>query len=94
MKNHNSYIDSIMTASEGVCALCGRRDRKLDRHEPWGGPNRRKSRKLEPDEERAGRVAYAYIGVTLAAMGRARRESAVMPQSGGFQVLDEPELPF
>ena len=46
MKNRNGYTDSIMVENEGVCALCGRRNQKLDRHEPWGGANRQKSKEL------------------------------------------------
>jgi len=40
------YAESIMQTHEH-CALCGRSwGTKLDRHEPWGGANRKKSKEL------------------------------------------------
>lgn len=39
----NGYAPSIMQKGDG-CFLCGRRDRKLDRHEVFGGAYRSKSK--------------------------------------------------
>ena len=47
--DQNGYSMSIMMRPLGSehCALCGRRwGVKLDRHEPWGGANRQKSKRL------------------------------------------------
>ena len=45
--NRNGYAASIMVANTNECALCHRTaGAKLDRHEPWGGPNRQKSKAL------------------------------------------------
>lgn len=41
----NGYAPSIMQEDTTFCYLCGRRDRKLDRHEPFGGSLRKKSKK-------------------------------------------------
>lgn len=41
--DRNGYAPSILQQDE-CCFLCGRRDRKLDRHEPFGGPYRAKSK--------------------------------------------------
>ena len=43
--DRNGYAPSIFGES-GRCALCGRRDRKLDRHEAFHGANRKKSKNL------------------------------------------------
>lgn len=40
------YAESIIQSDTGRCFLCGRRDQKLDRHEPFGGALRRKSQRL------------------------------------------------
>ena len=37
------YACSIVQADQSRCYLCGRRDQHLDRHEIFGGSNRRKS---------------------------------------------------
>ena len=42
-KNH--YAPSIV-GEQDRCYICGRRDRKLDRHEVWHGPYREKSKRL------------------------------------------------
>jgi len=39
----NGYAPSILFTEER-CFFCGRRDRKLDRHEPFGGALREKSK--------------------------------------------------
>lgn len=39
----NGYIPSILQGDER-CYICGRRDRKLDRHEVFGGAYRQKSK--------------------------------------------------
>jgi hypothetical protein len=41
--DRNGYAPSILQTEER-CFLCGRTDRKLDRHEPFGGPYRAKSK--------------------------------------------------
>lgn len=41
----NGYAPSIMQEDMTRCYLCGRADRKLDRHEPFGGAFRDKSKK-------------------------------------------------
>ena len=41
----NGYGPSILQTDLGYCFHCGRSDRKLDRHEVWGGANRSKSKK-------------------------------------------------
>lgn len=43
--NKNGYNPSIMQ-TEPICYLCGRVDRKLDRHEVFGGAYRAKSKRL------------------------------------------------
>lgn len=43
--DRNGYNPSILQKGER-CFLCGRRDRKLDRHEVFGGAFRGKSKKL------------------------------------------------
>lgn len=40
----NGYAPSIIQVDTSYCYLCGRRDRKLDRHEVWGASNRQKSK--------------------------------------------------
>ena len=40
------YGPSIMQDDISFCYLCGRQDRKLDRHEPFGGAYRDKSKAL------------------------------------------------
>ena len=42
----NGYSPSILQDDMTCCYLCGRRDRKLDRHEVWGAANRNKSKRL------------------------------------------------
>ena len=46
--DRNGYAPSIMQAEadQGYCFRCGRTDRKLDRHEPFGGAYRDKSKAL------------------------------------------------
>ena len=46
MKDRNGYNPSILQDEPDCCWLCRRRDRKLDRHEVFGGANRRKSKAL------------------------------------------------
>lgn len=41
--SRSEYIPSILQADE-CCYICGRRDRKLDRHEVFGGAYRQKSK--------------------------------------------------
>ena len=40
------YAPSIIQADTSHCFLCGRCDEKLDRHEPFNGPYRTKSKAL------------------------------------------------
>lgn len=42
----NGYVPSLVQTDMTRCFLCGRRDRKLDRHEIWGGAYRQKSKAL------------------------------------------------
>lgn len=42
--DRNGYNDSLLQTDLTCCFLCGRRDRKLDRHEIWGGAYRKKSK--------------------------------------------------
>lgn len=44
--DRNGYAPSILQNDTSFCYLCGRRDRKLDRHEPFGGAYRDKSKAL------------------------------------------------
>lgn len=44
--DRNGYAPSIIQPDTSFCFLCGRRDRKLDRHEPFGGALRQKSKRL------------------------------------------------
>ena len=44
--DRNGYALSIMQQDMTCCYLCGRTDRKLDRHEPFGGAYRDKSKRL------------------------------------------------
>lgn len=44
--DRNGYAPSIMQQDMSCCYLCGRRNRKLDRHEPFGGAYRDKSKRL------------------------------------------------
>lgn len=44
--NRNGYAMSIMQEDLTFCYHCGRRNRKLDRHEPFGGAYRDKSKRL------------------------------------------------
>jgi hypothetical protein len=46
MLDSNGYAPSIIQSDTSSCYLCGRRDRKLDRHEPFGGALRQKSKRL------------------------------------------------
>ena len=46
MLDRNGYSPSIVQEDTSSCYLCGRRDRKLDRHEPFGGPYRQKSKRF------------------------------------------------
>lgn len=41
--SRSDYIPSILQTDE-CCYICGRRDRKLDRHEVFGGAYRQKSK--------------------------------------------------
>ena len=40
------YADSIIQADQSHCYLCHRCDQHLDRHEIFGGSNRRKSQRM------------------------------------------------
>ena len=42
--DRNGYNDSILQDDLSYCFLCGRRDRKLDRHEVFGNAYRSKSK--------------------------------------------------
>lgn len=42
--DRNGYNPSIMQRDTSRCYLCGRCDQKLDRHEPFGGALRQKSK--------------------------------------------------
>lgn len=42
--DRNGYNPSLLQDDLDKCFLCGRRDRKLDRHELWGGAYRKKSK--------------------------------------------------
>ena len=42
--DRNGYFPSILQDDTTQCFACGRRDRKLDRHEVWGGAFRGKSK--------------------------------------------------
>jgi len=44
--DRNGYAPSILQGDSQCCWLCGRSDQKLDRHEPFGGPFRNKSKSL------------------------------------------------
>lgn len=44
--DRNGYAPSILQNDTSFCYLCGRRDRKLDRHEPFGGAYRDKSKAM------------------------------------------------
>ena len=44
--DQNGYAPSIMQEDTSFCYCCGRRDLKLDRHEPFGGAYRDKSKAL------------------------------------------------
>jgi len=44
--DRNGYAPSVIQQDETRCYLCGRRNLKLDRHEPFGGPLRDKSKSL------------------------------------------------
>lgn len=44
--DRNGYSDSIVQTDMSRCFLCGRRDRKLDRHEVFGSSMRDKSKRL------------------------------------------------
>ena len=62
----NGYAPSILQEDCTRCFACGRRDRKLDRHEVLGGPFRQKSKKyglwvcLCHDPCHLGRDGYQY----------------------------------
>lgn len=43
----NGYADSILQDDLSYCFLCGRRDRKLDRHEVYGSACYRKKSKAD-----------------------------------------------
>ena len=95
MKNYpsghkrNGYIDSIIVQEEHRCALCGANGYsvKLDRHEPWGGANRQKSKALGlwvplchlGCHEGPGSV---HADATLARMFRERAQRAAMDAYG------------
>ena len=40
----HGYSHSLLQEDTSYCFLCKRRDRKLDRHEIWGGAYRKKSK--------------------------------------------------
>lgn len=42
----NGYAPSIIQDITETCYLCNRSDQKLDRHEPFNGPFRKKSKEL------------------------------------------------
>lgn len=42
--DRNGYNPSILQDDLTVCYICGRCGEKLDRHEVFGGPNRKKSK--------------------------------------------------
>ena len=42
----NGYAPTIIQRDMEHCYLCGRCDQKLDRHEPFNGPYRKKSKEL------------------------------------------------
>lgn len=44
--DRSGYAPSIMQDDTERCYLCGRCDRKLDRHEPFNGASRTKSKRL------------------------------------------------
>ena len=44
--DRNGYAPSIIQEDISCCWLCGCKDQKLDRHEPFNGPNRVKSKAL------------------------------------------------
>ena len=44
MNSRSEYSPSILQDDLSECYLCGRRDRKLDRHEIFSGPYRQKSK--------------------------------------------------
>ena len=44
--DRNGYAPSIMQNDVSYCFICGRTDRKLDRHEVFGASNRKKSKAL------------------------------------------------
>lgn len=44
--DRNGYAPSIMQSNTSYCFICGRTDRKLDRHEVFGAANRQKSKAL------------------------------------------------
>lgn len=46
VKSRSEYVDSIVQEDMTRCYLCGRRDRKLDRHEIFPGAYRSKSKSL------------------------------------------------
>ena len=44
--DRNGYVPSIIQEDIGFCYCCGKRCGKLDRHEPFGGAYRDKSKRL------------------------------------------------
>lgn len=44
--DRSRYAPSIMQEHTDRCYICGRSDQKLDRHEPFNGPNREQSKRL------------------------------------------------
>lgn len=44
--DRNGYAPSVVTVDHTRCLLCGRRNSKMDRHEPFNGPLREKSKRL------------------------------------------------
>lgn len=44
--DRSGYAPSLMQEDTGCCYACGRRSGKLDRHEPFGGAYRDKSKAL------------------------------------------------
>lgn len=46
MLDRNGYAPSILQGDSHSCYICERTDKKLDRHEVFGGANRQKSKRL------------------------------------------------
>ena len=44
--DRNGYAPSVVESDQTRCMLCGKRNCKMDRHEPFNGPLREKSKRL------------------------------------------------